>query len=36
MLLYLMVLELQEKWQEAVELLEGPLGGKQAFLLIGW
>ncbi|PVD31460.1 hypothetical protein C0Q70_06872 [Pomacea canaliculata] len=25
-LLYLMVLELQEKWQEAVELLEGPLG----------
>ncbi|KAK7505933.1 hypothetical protein BaRGS_00002655, partial [Batillaria attramentaria] len=25
-LLYLMVLELQEKWQDAVDLLEGPLG----------
>ncbi|XP_076434680.1 N-alpha-acetyltransferase 25, NatB auxiliary subunit-like isoform X2 [Babylonia areolata] len=25
-LLYLMVLELQDKWQEAVNLLEGPLG----------
>ncbi|KAK7088103.1 N-alpha-acetyltransferase 25, NatB auxiliary subunit-like [Littorina saxatilis] len=25
-LLYLMVLELQEKWQEAIDLLQGPLG----------
>lgn len=27
-LLYLIILELQEKWEEALKVLEGPLGGK--------
>ena len=34
--MYLIILELLEKWEDALQLIEGPLGGTVTVLQIRW
>ena len=32
--MYLIILELLEKWEDALQVIEGPLGGKKSRILL--